>query len=134
MLKSSLQLIKHGILTRRAWWFTATARTRARSRARSRARANARARAQERDWPLVCRRGSGSALRRRQTRPHPNLPRRGTASAGPGTGPGPGGIYLGASVVVGANGYYLRRPCLYAFSLCFLFCPFGPMIEADGSI
>ena len=30
MLKSSLQLIKHGILTRRAWWFTATARTRAR--------------------------------------------------------------------------------------------------------
>ena len=30
MLRSSLQLIKHGILTRRAWWFTATARTRAR--------------------------------------------------------------------------------------------------------
>ena len=30
MVKTSIQLIKYGILTRRAWWFTATARTRAR--------------------------------------------------------------------------------------------------------
>ena len=30
MVRTSIQLIKYGILTRRAWWFTATARTRAR--------------------------------------------------------------------------------------------------------